>query len=233
MLIHANPALEQQTRYGRYLLAGFQRHNLNAELTSDPHTSADIHVILGPYFAKQPWIGHPRTILLERAWWGDPDWVRLSWMGPAGEDTITDGHPSDRYKPVLKPWRPLGERCLLLLDYGMSEKIKEFEYRKAMTVRYHPVERPSPRTLEQELAEHDCVFGYKTTALVTTAIEGVQFFCLDPTNAAYPVSHTDPDDTAYPPDRTQWINNLSYHQYSGAEIEQGIAWEFLRRYLPE
>lgn len=225
MAIHTNTALPHQAEFASYLQLGFRRHGVNALITADIDREADIHVVLGPHYAKQRWLGH-RTLLLDRGWWGDHTWdVSLSWMTPDGAHTISDGSPADRPKPEMRPWKEAEERSLVLLDYGF-QGTGWAEHARNCSVRLHPANCTPPESLHNALDRHDYAVGYGTTALVAAAIAGLPVVCLDHRNPVMPVASQDLP--LVRPSRTQWLNNLSYHQYNGNEIADGTAWAFLK-----
>lgn len=226
--IHTNTALKHQAEFASYLQLGFRKHGLNAQITTDIYQQADLHVVLGPHYAKQQWLGH-RTLLLDRGWWGDSSWdVSLSWMTPEGGHTITDGNLGDRPQPELQPWKERETHCLVLADYGMivtPQNVGDLT-RYRVTIRPHPATVKPYEGLHDALSRHDLAVGFGTTALVAAAIHGLPCVCLDARNVAAPVGSSDL--RLRRPDRRQWLNNLSYHHYNGNEIADGTAWAFLK-----
>lgn len=230
--IHANPALQHQQQFGEYFLTGFKRHGIKAELTSNVNQEADVHVVLGPHYARDRWAGN-HTILLDRGWWGDPAWdVSIGWMNHNTGMIISTGNDDTRPKPELlamregaTPFRP-GSRCIGLLDYGMPPEKLSQQYTvgyalhpqwRADAIRPHPADKTQGDLIDALAGFHRAI-GYRTSALVTALIQGLRVYCLDVRNPAH-------HDNC--PSRETWLNNLSHHHYNGDEIASGLVWEFL------
>ncbi|TNE75547.1 MAG: hypothetical protein EP334_10035 [Gammaproteobacteria bacterium] len=197
--IHASPSLRQQVRYGAALCAGFRENGYSVDITADPYKSAEFHVVLGPHYAKQQWIGHPRTILLDRCYYrGDPDHVSLGWLRCDGGRHFAVGE--GRAAPVQQPLKT-GKRTLFLADWGGPVE-------DADTIRYHPATGANKNTLEQDLAAHDIAIGYGTTALVAAALAGLRVVCKDARNIM-----SNPD----------WLALLPYADWGIEEIASGEA----------
>ena len=180
-------------------------------VTADPKKPADIHIISGNHFAKQYWIGHPRTIWLDKRLYkegpksngmhSDP-FVSLGWMNKQGHRDFVIGN--DRQPVETKPLKT-GDRSIFLADY--MGKIEQ-----ADTIRYHPAQKMEKEPLLEALARHDIAIGYTSTALITAAIEGLQIVCRD----KYYILN-DPN----------WREILPYADWHYSEIESGEAWEHL------
>lgn len=184
---------------------------MKCEITHSPTTPADVHIVSGPHFAKSHWIGHPRTILLDRAYWHDEksgqwasmDWVSLGWIRSDGGRTFRAG--SGRAKPDVKS-QPESGGSIFLADFGGP-------YEQADTVRRHPVEDYSAESLRDALRRHRVAIGYQTTALVTAALEGLEIECKHSSNIM-----SEPN----------WLDLLPYADWHWSEIESGEAWEHLK-----
>lgn len=184
--------------------SGFARHGLQSLVTADIGQEADIHVISGPHYAKDRWLNHSRVILLDRCYYrGDPEHVSLGWMRADGGRYFDAG--SGRKSPPVKD-KSDRAGTIFLADYiGPLEQ--------ADTVRLHPArERPADGLLEA-LRGHGVAIGYKTTALVTAALEGLEVVCKDNANIMY---------------EDNWLELLPYADWHHSEISNGEAWEHLR-----
>jgi hypothetical protein len=201
--IHANPAQPHQRRYAEHLRQGFLKHGLSAEITPSQTQPADVHVVLGPHYAKREWIGHGRTVLLDRAYYRpDPEHVSLGWLREDGGRRFSAG--SGRNPPAIEPDRS-ETGTIFLADYdGPVEK--------ADTVRHHPANEPARENLRDALRRHRVAIGYQTSALVTAALMGLEIVCKDPRNILW-----EPD----------WLELLPYADWHWSEIESGDAWEHL------
>lgn len=108
-------------------------------------------------------------------------------------------------KPPEPKARRSGSRTLFLADYdGPIEQ--------ADTVRLHPARDNNQRPLLDDLHRHDIAIGYRTTALVTAGLEGLQVICKDPQNIMY---------------HDNWLDILPYADWHYSEIQSGEAWAHL------
>jgi hypothetical protein len=76
-----------------------------------------------------------------------------------------------------------------------------------------------------------CVVGLNSNALTESVMAGIPTFSLCSGAMAYPVSNHDISKIELPImefDRTQWLYNLSYCQWTQDEIEQGLPWFHLQ-----
>lgn len=171
VLVHINGSLSHQVQHGKLLLSAFKKHGYRADVVNTPEGEADIHVVSGPHFAKNRWLNHGRTILLDRCYYrGDPDYVSLGWLTEDGDRTFKAG--SGRNPPEIKD-RPLQGGTIFLADYGGPVE-------RATTVRAHPAIEAPTESLIDALLRHRTAVGYRTTALVTAAIEGLEIICKHP-----------------------------------------------------
>lgn len=211
---HINPAQLHQVEHGQWLKKGFERHGLAVEITASPRTPADIHVISGPHYAKHVLQGHPRVLLLDRAYyhegrtgrWHSMDWVSLGWLQADGGRIFKagNGRPAPRVEE-----RPAIGGSIFLADYGGPLE-------PADTVRRHPAEEAPCEPLHQALRRHRVAIGYSTTALVAAALAGLEIICKDSRHIL-----RDP----------RWLELLPYADWHWSEIESGEAWEHLRHGL--
>jgi hypothetical protein len=209
--IHINPKQPHQQEHGQWFLKGFKRLGIKAEVTTSISRESDVHIVSGPHFAKDRWLGHPRTILLDRAYYRDgskpsgmasmPD-ISLGWMREDGGRIFELG--SGRNPPTPKD-RPSYGGTIFLADYGGPIE-------RADTIRYHPADKRPGNTLSEALRGHRTAIGYQTTALVTAALEGLEIVCKDKRNIMF---------------EKNWLQLLPYADWHYSEIESGEALDFL------
>lgn len=231
IVIHVNDAPHQKL-YADYLVKGFSRIGRSSVITNDPAIDGDIHVCIGPHFALSQCKGRP-TIYIDRCLWDDHrKYVTIGWLKHDGGMIYPENAPDDRPKPELKPWKTKQiEKAIVLLDYGPYPEtyLLAQEIYQSVKLRPHPATRTgSPNKLPplvDELASHDLAIGYRTSALVTAAIEGLPIICLDKRAPAWDIAGHDLAEIKRP-DRTQWLNNMSYAQWSDKEIASGEALEY-------
>jgi len=232
-VIHYNPNLSHQVDHAK----AFQACGFGA--TSSPYDEADIHVISGNWFAYQQWKDHPRTLMINRAYWGDPDCVSIGWLQKDGSRKFAQGS-APRSKPEMRawkqPWPTFGEMsCLILADYGQDINGIADAARKRFVqteVRRHPADTQRGKfdniPLTDQVAWYDCVIATSSSAAFAAIIRGIPIICLDPRNPCAPVSSDSIGGEMYRGDRTQWLHDLSYAQFSLSEINDGTAWQLLK-----
>jgi len=189
---------------------------LTVEVTESTTQPADIHIVSGPHYAKDYWLGHPRTILLDRAYyhedktgrWHSMDWVSLGWMRADGGRRFNAG--AGRESPERED-RPSIGGTIFLADYGGPVE-------RADTVRRHPADEQPGEGLRDVLRRHRTAIGYQTTALVTAALAGLEIVCKDKRNILC---------------EPNWLELLPYADWHWSEIESGEAWEHLNKTTKE
>lgn len=232
VLIHFNPALEHQRRQADAFASGLTRLDLHWAATTDPAAEADVHICLGPNYALRYWAGHPRTVLLDRAYWGDARrFVTLGWLHADGGRTTAVNCPPDRWQiqgEQLLPLREQGGKTIVLGDYSstpgnLSRAIADH---KADAYRPHPMAPPWPECpvpiitgpLELALADYSTAVGWRTSALVTAGLQGLHLVSLDDRGPARRWARE------Y---REGWCYDLAYANWHESEIADGTAWEWL------
>jgi len=231
--MHFNPKLQHQLDHAKaFASSGF-------EITTDPKQEADIHVVSGPYYAKPYWLNHPRVLEIDRAYWGDPDYISIGWRNPDGTRRFATGD-ADRTTPEMRdwkaPWPQFGElSCLILADYGqdvgdIAAQAKERFVQ--VEVRHHPADIQRGKfdniPLDMQVTWYDCVIGTSGTAIFEAIIRGIPTICLDPKNPCAPVCADSIDAPMFRGDRSDWLKSMAYKQWSLDEIASGEAWAYLK-----
>lgn len=227
--IHINPRIDNQVVYGHALAEGFRQHGYKADLTPSLSASADVHCLIGPWYAYDHFKGHDKVLYLDRACWDHPALTCINWMSKGSKVWNWKHKEPGRYRPETKPWRD-GNRLIILCDYGEDSSRYENRARPYMpyAVRRHPSQTPQEQELTEQLKEFDCALGGKSTALVTAAVEGLSVFSVDKLSPVYPISQPFP--WTYHKDREGWLNSLSWHNWTPSEIASGAAWEHFRQF---
>jgi hypothetical protein len=208
--IHINPAQPHQVEHGQWLKQGIERHGLKVEVTASPTMPADIHIVSGPHYAKSVWQGHEKAVLLDCAYyheersgrWHSTDWVSLGWMREDGSRCFRAG--AGRKPPQIEA-RPSEGGTIFLADFGGVIE-------PADTVRRHPADEAPAEPLRAVLRRHRKAIGYRTTALVTAALCGLEIVCRDARNIL---------------SETGWLELLPYADWHWSEIASGAAWDHL------
>jgi hypothetical protein len=227
VVMHFNPKLPHQVRHAEAFMAA------GVKVTPFPHGDADVHIVSGPYFALPTWRDHPNVIWLDRAFYGDPEYVSIGWLNPDGSRTFATGD-APRFKPELKPWKswnPNDCRVLILPDYQQdaAELMASVDdVYETITVRRHPAEsglksgeQPSV-SLASELETNDYAIGHSSTALFDAVVAGLPVLCTDPLNVVAEVAQTDMGALLRRPDRTDWLHRVSWMQWNHDEFGQAL-----------
>ena len=84
----------------------------------------------------------------------------------------------------------------------------------------------------QEALEYvDFAVGWNTNALCHVAIRGVPIVCLHDDCLAYDVASHSIAEPLIRPDRTKWINKLSWTQWTKRELKNGDFWPIINMYI--
>ena len=206
--IHICPTLTHQGEHGQWFLEGFKHLGIKARVTHNPEENADIHIVSGPHFAKRFWLNHPRTILLDRAYWHEEktglwksmDWVSLGWLRKDGGRRFTSGNGRRPPRINLPP------------DTGGTIFLADFNgpLERADTIRLHPANEKPNEGLAEVLRKHRIAIGYTTSALVAAGLEGLEVVCKDKRNIM-----SEPN----------WLELLPYADWHYSEIQSGEAWD--------
>jgi hypothetical protein len=114
----------------------------------------------------------------------------------------------------------IGSRTLILADYGRESEAHELASSMRADLRLHPAVNSPQEPLETVLPRYQNAVGYAGSAVVTAAIYCRNITCRDSSSPAWHLA-------SGLVSREQWLNNLSYAQYSAHEVRTGIAWDFL------
>lgn len=165
-------------------------------------------------------------------------------------DFKNKGSSADRAVP-LKPWKE-GQNVVLCgqvpwdasLDWTDHKAWLELAVRNIFLRSNRPVIfRPHPkcklqpikgtiystRPLLEDLKDAHCCVTFNSNSAVEAAIEGVPVFAFDEGSMAWAIANKSFDDIENPqkPDRTQWINDLTFSQWTPGEMREGLAWRHL------
>jgi len=201
--IHRNFTQPHQVKLSQLLKQGFRKHGIDAALTSCVTQKSDIHIILGPHYAKQHWLKHERVILLDRCYYNSShNHVSVGWMNNIGGRDFKLGSGKDK----LKTLEPIGNKSLFLADYnGVVEN--------ADIVRLHPENCRYETSLQDSINECNRATGYETTSLVQAALCGLEINCKGNTSILK---------------KDNWLELLPYANWSYDEIRSGELWQHLQ-----
>ena len=88
-------------------------------------------------------------------------------------------------------------------------------------------------TIEEDLENCWCAVARTTNGSVDAIINGVPVITPDPACMAFKVSSHFLTEILEPrtPDRTQWLYDLAYSQWTIDEMKQGECWSFIRNFI--
>ena len=230
--MHYNPSVQHQVDFANAFRAcGF-------DVTTSQNEQADTHVIYGPHYCLGHLRKHPRVLYIDRAWWGHDDTqpgdghVSIGWMQPDGSRKFASGDVP-RETPEMEPWKAREDSCLILADYMQKTSdialsaVSRFRH---VNVRLHPANDTERHTvrLQDAIRLHDVAIGHAGTSIFESIRMGVPTICTDPRNPCAPVCSRNVDDELYRGSRDAWLRDMSYKQFSLAEIADGTAWNLLR-----
>jgi len=159
---------------------------------------------------------------------------------------------------LIKPWNPGSEYILIMgqvpNDFAVSPHINFSEWLhntvKSLrrTTQLPIVFRPHPRRprrweiegaeildpegdLKSQLRKAACVVTFNSNTGVDAVLEGIPTITMDEGAMAWEVTGHALESALDPvtPSRLQWAYDLAYCQWTKEEIEEGLAWEHLRR----
>jgi len=201
--IHTNANQPHQVKQAEIFRKGFLKHNIKANVTTSVQQEADVHVVLGPNYAKANWINHDRVILLDRNFYNSYlDHVSIGWMNKNGGRDYKVG--AGRKALIIR--EPHGTKSLFLADYnGITEP--------ADIVRLHPCNETHKSTLQHDINQCNRAIGYNSTALVEAALCGLEITCKGKNSILT---------------NDNWLELLPYANWHYNEIESGEVWEHLQ-----
>lgn len=224
--IHINPAMAHQVEFANYFENGFRRLGIEAKTTAARTDDAEIHVVIGPHYAKEANTGKD-VWYVDRCYWGNHrEVVSLSRLDMAGGKILPEPGHGMRPAPQLQPWKT-GKRALYLHDWANVDA-RDVAYASKyyqIEQRQHPADNPQQGSLEDALARNDLAIGKTSTALVAAAIAGLPVITRDLASPVYEIaSHT--VGATVRPNREAWLRRLSWANWGKHEINNGNALEF-------
>lgn len=228
VVIHTNLNLPNQVNCANWLKSGFDAQGVTCHVTGDKHAEADVHVVQGPWYCYNDWLGQDNVLWLNRCHYGCPDTVvTLGWLRSDGSrDFRNQGMAFAKGAlPELKPKKERQSRAVVFGDYGRDPS-DLIEWARgecdAVFFRPHPQDKRSTKLLAPDwdmatTLEHcDIAAGHSTTALIEAELAGLHTYSTDPNHPVQNIT-----------DREQWLIDLSWTQWSAEEMKRGDFWEHL------
>ena len=174
--------------------------------------SADVHVVQGPHYAFNEYLGQKNVLWLDRCFFGHYRYdLSIGWLNADGSrDFKNKGMSFGKGElPELKP-KKTGRDCAIVFgDYGMDPTaLVQYARREIGRTYYkpHPAElgQPTPYlapewSLSQCWEIADVAVGHSSTVLVTAELNGLHVYTTDPNHVCNDVGE----------DREAWLNRLS------------------------
>jgi hypothetical protein len=223
VVIHANLRLVNQCATARWLKNGFKQHGIAAEVTTDRQAPGDVHVVQGPHFAYQNWLGQKNVLYLDRTFYGDVFYsISLGWLRSDGSRDFKNENMADPngVLPELKKEKT-GNAAVVFADYnGQVDaehwRIDAQQRFNPVFLKYHPANGESDFDKDELLNRCDVAIGGKSTVLVDAAINGLRVESYDPLHVAANIH-----------DRQQWLTDLSWAVWTETSLRNGAFWEHL------
>jgi hypothetical protein len=216
--IHTNMNLHNQVQTASWLNCGLVRKGIDCVITPDKTADGDIHIIQGPHYCYQDWIGKPDVLWLNRTFYGDSVFnISLGWLNADGS---RDFYNKDMAEPKgtlpeLKPIKTQQEHAVIFADYGQMNQARHWEVDarekyQQVYVRAHPADQMCYYTLEDLWQRCDAAIGGQSTVLVDAVINGLHTISTDPLHVVQGMT-----------DRQQWLTDLSWAQWNHTELMNG------------
>jgi hypothetical protein len=241
--------LEHQRRWGEAIAEGFRAHGHAARIdTSKNNAGGDVHVVYGPHYAFNEWVGKPNVLYANRCFYGSKkEWMSLGWLNVDGSrDFMNRGKPKGRWnqhrRKLQMELEPMasGRIATVFGDYVENrprylEIMREcssfgwaVKYRKhpdAPDWEFCPYERADGHLVDV-LTDCRVAIGFATSALVTAALRGVPVVCFDPSNPVHEIaSHR--LNVYGMTSRRAWVYRLAWTQWHIEELRGGEFWNHL------
>ena len=140
-----------------------------------------------------------------------------------GDASIKNYNLTQKYNEVVNEIRRYTDRPIIFRPHPIAAK----------RGRGIPVKdvKISSNSLDKDLKSAWCTVSINSNSGVDSVLAGVPAFTLDKGAMAYQVTSQDLSkiEQPYKPDRTQWLSNLGYTQWTTDEMASGEAWEHLKR----
>jgi hypothetical protein len=232
IVIHCEPNVGWQGPFAVKMQAGLKALGINAPITSNRQREADVGILLGTTF----WRGieaSGRYLLVDRASFGDPEFVSLVWDGHGrrGNHCVPE-NAGDRWSDIsdqvtIHPWNGAGSRVVLC---GQTETYSPYyvsvhdwyAHVTATHFRKHPVgENPTGLPLATDWSDAGRVVTLNSSVAVESVFSGIPTVTMDEGAMAWDVTSHDPE-VSVTPNRDEWLQWLAWTQWHHDEIEAGL-----------
>jgi hypothetical protein len=262
--IYAQPTVKWQVRYANALRTAFVKFGYTVEVRTRhvaPLSAMGVlNVLLGPNYwqsvqteCRQRGFNY---LMVNRAYWGDPDYVCIGWNGFNGHaDCITENVDGQRWERI-KPYEPLPQRHVDAWGNAVvmgQFHAHSFEYDNPDTwvddalyetrlawPGMHVAARPHPgkqNTGPLDAALRDCslMVTLNSTVAIEGLLRGIPVVAQDSGNALWsyvPQAVARANHQPTPAERQLLLHRLAYCQWSCAEIPEAGFLEHLTQRNP-
>ncbi len=234
--IHCEPQIEWQAKRAPQFQAGLQALGFNAVVTNNRNRETYRAVLLG----TTCWRGieaDGEFLLVDRASYGDPDFVQLVWNGhgrrgdhrvPANASGMRWGMHSNMFE--IHEWATTGSRAVLCgQTETWSDEYATLEawYDRVLAhdlvthFRSHPAgQNPTSLPRAVDWGDVGLAITLNSSIGVESVMNGIPTVTMDRGAMAWDVTSHDPAERIMP-HRRKWLEWLSWTQWSWSEIESG------------
>ena len=226
LVIHCEPQVSWQAAFADRMQQGLKALGIYAPISNNRQRESEFAILLGTTCWRNI-EASGRYLLVDRASFGDPDYVQLVWDGHGrrGNHCVPDDRGRRKIAPELWPWKH-GKRIVLC---GQTETYSP-HFRSlgdwyasvcATHFRKHP-QGDNPTNLPTVSTWEDCgvAITLNSSVGVDCIIRGIPVVTMDEGAMAWDVSGHDPAQIHFT-DRAPWLEWLSWTQWHQDEIRDG------------
>lgn len=254
--VYARPTAPHQVAAARAIQQGFEAHGITAQmLTHKEYEPSDLAVVWGhrrPMLFQNQLQNQSDYLVMERGYIGDRmNWTSLGFNGLNGNaEFVPSSDPSrgDPFRLLLKSWNPEGDYYLIcgqVLGDASLANVDYPEWVNSLPTEHHgkPVYfRPHPDSftyqvkhkilggdLDTALAGAAAVWIWNSNSGVDALLAGTPVVAFDKGAMCYDYAEKTIGTIPIKQPVDQLVNQLAWCQWTTAEIENGTAWDHLKK----
>lgn len=230
VVIHSEPGIPWHASFASKMRRGLKRIGIDSKVTTSRGRESDVAILLGTTLWRNV-EATGKYLLVDRASFGDPEFVQLVWDGHGrrGNHNVPLPIDSARWKAMgcrVSPWREGGHRVVLcgqVETWSPKYVSPESWYStvNATHFRSHP-SGTNPTGLPRAATWDDCevAITLNSSVGVDAVLNGIATVTMDEAAMSWDVTGHIPTDR-HMPDRRPWLEWLAWTQWHHDEIEQG------------
>lgn len=215
--IHYHPAISWHWLHCADMSTGLKKLGFEVSVTTQrKRISKDPAILFGTTFFQDIEKEKGDWLLVDRASYGDPDFVRLAWnaRGRFGNHKIPTNPSPKRFEChgiTLQPWRTTGTRTIVCPSYHELLPFPE----EATHWKPHPQDKTAKCSLPLAADFSDCkrVITGASSVAIQCLIEGIPVTVTDPKGMAFGWSLNG---------REEFFRWLAWTQWTWTEIRSGM-----------